>query len=129
MIIYDCSDSLTDFFLPHHILTINYNIIVNAIVSISNEEEYPKLGQNYTLVCNVHWAEDNSSTVNYQWIKINSSQIYYIVENNSSTLFISHFKLSDVGEYICQVTAYSSYLNYFNAMESLIVIYQSEYAV
>lgn len=121
--------ALLIFFLPHHILTINYNIIVNAIVSISNEEEYPKLGQNYTLVCNVHWAEDNSSTVNYQWIKINSSQTYYIVENNSSTLFISHFKLSDVGEYLCQVTAYSSYLNYFNATESLIVTYQSEYAV
>ena len=64
-------------------------------------------------------------------MKNNSAQLEQNMETNSSTLFISHFGLSDVGEYICQVTVDSSHLNDSNATGtfhgSFIVTYQSEW--
>ena len=58
------------------------------------------VGQNYSLNCNVSGVEDVTSTVNYQWIKNNASEIVA----NSSILDFSPFRLSDVGYYSCKVT-------------------------
>ena len=63
------------------------------------------VGQDYSLNCSVSGDEHVTSTLNYQWIKNNSSHSQSLV--NSSILNFLPFRLSDVGFYSCKVTVSS----------------------
>ena len=61
-------------------------------------------GEAYNLTCIVTGIEnlDPSLELMYQWTKNNEST--QVVIGNSKALFFSPLKLSDVGQYICEVT-------------------------
>ena len=52
-------------------------------------------------MCTVIGIEIDHLTVNYQWMKNNGTT--EIVVGNFSTLFLSPLRLSDAGQYMCQV--------------------------
>ena len=65
----------------------------------------------YNLTCNVFGSENLNSTITYQWTKNNSTHTHVQVGTDSSTLSFPSLRLSDAGEYTCQVNVSSSYLN------------------
>ena len=67
------------------------------------------LGQNgYSLTCGVNGAENLNSSITYQWTK-NNAQIQ--VGGDPKVLSFSPLRLSDAGQYTCQATVSSHYLN------------------
>ena len=75
------------------------------------------LGQNgYMLICSVSGAENLNPTITYQWTRNNGTQTQ--VGTNSNTLSFSPLRLSDVGQYTCEVTISSSFLNSEITMDS-----------
>ena len=71
-------------------------------VQISDGGATPTAGQNYTLTCSVSRVENFNPIIAYQWTKNNGTEIQ--VGTNSNTLSFSPLKLSDAGQYMCQVT-------------------------
>lgn len=70
------------------------------------------LGQNgYSLTCVVSGAETLNPLITYQWTKNNGTQTQIPVGSNPSVLSFSPLRLSDAGEYTCQATISSPYLN------------------
>ena len=59
-------------------------------------------GGNYRIVCIVVGIWNDSLIVKYRWTKNNGTTDTAV--GNSSTLLFSPLKLSDAGQYICQVT-------------------------
>ena len=70
------------------------------------------LGQNgYSLTCGVSGAGNLNPTITYQWTKNNGTQTQIQVGANSGVLSFSPLRLSDAGQYTCQATISSPYLN------------------
>ena len=70
------------------------------------------LGQNvYFLTCDVNGTENLNSSITYQWTKNNGTQIQTQLGADSKILSFSPLMLSDAGEYTCQATISSPYLN------------------
>ena len=71
----------------------------------------PAAGQKYSLNCNVSGTEnlDPTRSITYRWVKINDTQTH-IVGTNSSILSFSFLRLSDAGNYTCEVTVNSHLL-------------------
>ena len=76
---------------------------------ISDEGNIPTAGQSNTLTCNVSGDEDLNLTITYQWTKNNGTQTH--VGTNSNTLSFFFLRLSDAGQYTCQVNVTSPYLH------------------
>ena len=65
----------------------------------------------YTLICVVNGTESLDHTLIYQWTKNNDTQMQNQVSiSNPSVLSLSPLRLSDAGQYTCQVTVSSPYL-------------------
>ena len=77
----------------------------NVTVTISNGGATPNAGQSYTLTCSVSGA--NNFNPAYQWRKDSST----IDGETEPILSFTSLMLVDAGEYTCQVTVSSSYLN------------------
>ena len=74
-----------------------------------SDEGIPTAGQRYSLTCSVSGAEGlNDTTITYQWTKNNGTQTQ--VETNSNTLSFSPLRLSDAGEYTCEIIVISNSL-------------------
>ena len=85
----------------------------------------PEIGQNYSLTCNILGAEKDDN-ITYQWIKRNATRIE-LLGMDSSTLIFSPFRLSDVGQYVCQARVSSNYFNQdFNVNDTHNASSQSE---
>ena len=70
------------------------------------------LGQNgYSLTCDVNGAENLNSSITYQWTKNNATQTQIQVGADPKVLSFSPLRLSDAGQYTCQATVSSHYLN------------------
>ena len=84
-------------------------------------------GQNgYSLTCGVNGAENLNPSVTYQWIKNSGTQTKIQVGSGVSLTF-SPLRLSDMGEYVCEVTISSPYLtNVITVMNTQEVVVQSE---
>ena len=70
------------------------------------------LGQNgYSLTCSVSGDENLSPSITYQWTKNNGTQIQ--IENGAEPKVLSFppLRLSDAGQYTCQITVSSPYLS------------------
>ena len=85
--------------------------IESAAISahITYSGNFLNLGNNVTLFCNVSGSEIVNFTIHYQWMKNNTTRVQ--PGTNSNSLSFSPFRLSDVGQYSCLVTASSSYLD------------------
>ena len=71
----------------------------------------PVLGQNgYSLTCGVNGAGNLNASITYQWNKNNGTQTQIQVEADPK-LLSSPLRLSDAGQYTCQATVSSLYLN------------------
>ena len=67
------------------------------------------LGQNgCSLICGVTGAENLSPSITYQWTKNNGTQTQVGADR---VLSFSSLRLSDAGQYTCQATVSSPYLN------------------
>ena len=68
----------------------------------------PVLGQNnYALTCNVVGAERLNASISYQWTKNGGPQ----TQAETKNLPFSALGISDGGQYMCQATVRSPYLN------------------
>jgi hypothetical protein len=68
-------------------------------------------GKNCTLVCSVSGIGSSNPTIAYQWTKNNGSAPIQ-VGGNSNMLVFSSLRLSDAGQYTCQVTVGSEMYGY-----------------
>ena len=68
-------------------------------------------GQSCTLVCTMSGVGGSNPTISYQWTK-NNGTIQTQVGNNSDTLSFSSLRLSDAGQYTCQITVGSETYGY-----------------
>ena len=86
------------------------------------------LGQNgYSLTCTVSGAENLNPSTTYQWTKNNDTQIEIKVGAIPQVLSFSPLRLFDAGQYTCQATVSSLYLNSsITVMDSQDVTLQSE---
>ena len=67
-------------------------------------------GQDFSLNCMISGAESLNPILTYQWIKNNDTGRMQ-VGSNMSILSFSSLRLSDAGQYSCQVTVSSQYLH------------------
>ena len=82
---------------------------VPAISVQITDSGVPVLGQNgYSLTCNVSGTENLNPNITYQWTKNYGSRVQ--VDSATRILSFSPLKLSDAGQYTCQVTISSLYL-------------------
>ena len=68
-------------------------------------------GQNCTLSCTATGLTTSNPTITYQWMKNNGTHQIQ-VGNNSHTLSFPSLRLSDAGQYTCQVTVDSEMYGY-----------------
>ena len=68
-------------------------------------------GQNCTLSCTVTGLTNSNPTITYQWMKNNGTHQIQ-VGNNSNKLSFPSLRLSDAGQYTCQVTVDSEMYGY-----------------
>ena len=89
----------------HGIILINNNCLsLLALVSVQiNDSTSTSLivGQNYTLTCRVHGTD--STVTAYQWMKNGT----LLSNEMQATLSFSSIRLSDAGQYTCEVTVKS----------------------
>ena len=78
--------------------------ISNAVTAQIGENTAPQIGlSDYTLMCSISGIVDRNAT--YRWIKDSSTQIWNSTGTNNSILsFASPLKLSDAGNYTCEVS-------------------------
>ena len=67
------------------------------------------MGQSdYSLICGITGAENLNPSITYQWTKNNGTQTQV---GTDIVLSFSPLRLSDAGQYTCQATISSPYLN------------------
>ena len=67
-------------------------------------------GVNNTLFCMIDDIDDLMPDIEYMWSHFNGNDTK-LIKNNSGILSLSPLKLSDAGEYMCQVNINSTLLN------------------
>ena len=84
--------------------TCHTHIYINAVTVQIGENTAPQIGlSDYTLTCSISGIVDRNAT--YRWIKDSSTQIWNSTGTNSSILsFASPLKLSNAGNYTCEVS-------------------------
>ena len=84
--------------------TCHTHIYINAVTVQIGENTAPQIGlSDYTLTCSISGIVDRNAT--YRWIKDSNTQIWNSTGTNSSILsFASPLKLSDAGNYTCEVS-------------------------
>ena len=117
LVLHDCHTDL--FYFPAPALS----LLITA-------SRTPMLGQSYSLTCHVSGAEHLSPSITYQWTKNNGTQTLIRVGDDLEILSFSSLRLSDAGQYTCQATISSPYLNndITMALQDIITL-QSEFIV
>ena len=84
------------------------HVIAPAITArIISQPESPNLGQRHSLICRIEGADNLNLSIHYQWTKNNGDRDLLQPTETPFNLFFSALKLSDAGQYNCQVTAHS----------------------
>ena len=87
------------------------------------------LGQNgYSLSCGVSGADNLDPSITYEWTKKNGTETQLQAGSDPNIVSFSPLRLSDAGEYTCQVNVSSSYLSndIINMSKTLYVTVQSK---
>ena len=69
----------------------------------------PGLGETYNLTCNVNGAGNLNATTTYHWTKDNGTNT--LLKTNTTNYSFPTFRLSDAGNYTCEVNVNSTYLD------------------
>ena len=69
----------------------------------------PVLGETFHLTCNVTGANNLKTITTYHWTKDNGTRT--LLKNNAMIYNFSTFRLSDAGNYTCEVNVNSTYLD------------------
>ena len=69
----------------------------------------PILGETYHLICNVTGTDNLCAITTYHWTKDNGTKIS--LKTNISNYYFPTFRLSDAGNYSCEVNVNSTYLD------------------
>ena len=113
----------------------NFSFSLVPTVSVQVVENIsPTLGQSgYSLICNITGELTDPAFVNpfinYRWTKKNDTTQTPIQVGVGSVLSFSSLRLSDAGQYTCQVMISSSYLNTITVNDSHDITYLSEFFV
>ena len=83
-----------------------------ARITTRLNEVSTSLQEGYSLICSVNGAENINPSISYQWTKNNGTQIQMQTGSDHQIVSFLHFRLSDVGEYTCQATISSPYLQH-----------------
>jgi hypothetical protein len=86
-------------------------LVPSISVWIHSDGAPPIAGQKYSLTCNISGAENLDPIITYKWLKNNGTQTYYVVGKNSNILSFSSLRLSDAGNYFCEVIVNSRLLH------------------
>ena len=88
------------------------------------------MGQNgYSLMCSVSGAENLNPSITYQWTKNNGTETQIQV-GTYQVLSFSPLRVSDAGQYTCQATISSPYLNNnITMIDTEDIILQSEFSL
>ena len=83
----------------------------------------------YSLSCRVSGTDDLDPFLTYQWTKKNGTQIQIQLGPDPNILSFSPLRLSDAGEYSCQVNVSSYYLsNDISVLSSHVISIKSEFS-
>ena len=85
--------------------------LVPALMAILTLAPSPMAGQSYTLTCVVTGGEALTPTISYQFTQDNPGQTRIRATQADPTLTFETLVLSDSGQYSCQATVTSPYLN------------------
>ena len=91
--------------LPPHL---DPDIIVEITSTV--EDHNLTAGVSFTLTCNVDDTSNIMPEITFEWTHFNGIDSV-TVGTNSSRLFFSSLKLSEAGEYMCQINVRSSLLS------------------
>ena len=80
-------------------------------MQIPTPGDTPAAGQSYSLMCTVTGAESLNADFSYTFSQTNLGQTTVAAMSNSPTLTFDPLVLSDAGQYSCEVTVSSSFLN------------------
>ena len=69
----------------------------------------PSLGETYNLTCNVNGADNLNAVITYNWTKDNGTKT--LLKTNTTNYNFPTFRLSDAGNYTCEVNVNSTYLD------------------
>ena len=83
---------------------------IMVVITSTVEGHNLTAGTSFALMCNVDDTSNIRPEVTFEWIHFNGIDSE-IVGTNSSLLFFSSLKLSDAGEYMCQINVRSSLLS------------------
>ena len=96
-------------FRYRHLLSLCMSVYTNhyplVSLQVSDGGDSLTVGQNYTLTCHVSGAGSIQSLINYKWMKSSNSSTVAksCILSNSSKLSFSPLKLSNAGNYSCQI--------------------------
>ena len=100
----------TTILFSSYALLISRHYFPVGAASITPSVHHPMLGlSNYTLTCRVTIIGNFCPTITYQWMKNNGTAIQ--LGTTSNTLSLSPLRLSDAGQYTCNVTISSPSLS------------------
>ena len=104
-----------------------FSVVPNVTVQIDNGGLVPVAGQQYFITCNISGVKVLDPSITYRWIKNNGST-HMQTGNDSKSLFFSILKLSDAGEYSCQINIHSLYIgeDIFMVTSSLSIVMRSK---
>ena len=71
----------------------------------------PVLGETYNLTCNVNGADNLNAIITYYWTKDNGTKTLLKSNTKNKNYNFPIFRLSDAGNYTCEVNVSSNYLD------------------
>ena len=78
-------------------------------MEIINSYGNVQLGENYSLACVVTGADKLNPMLSYEWTR-NGNRLE-MIDNETNVLSFTPFRLSDAGNYHCNVSICSQYVN------------------
>ena len=73
------------------------------VAIVSTNAKPVTLGDNHTILCNVSGSTIIQQHINYKWWHFNGTNSKEIEGRDSNTLTLSPLKLTNAGEYTCEV--------------------------
>lgn len=94
-------------------------------IDVNGPGIHPSTEQSYTLVCIISGADKLNATMFYRWMK--GDGVHVAARTSSKTLYFGSVSLSDAGQYSCQVSVVSNYIETnVTLMDTYAMVIESE---